>query len=159
MHVIDQLLTRIAPTVTRPLDPAWLLKRDLALSSAQIDELLKALATTPGRQVPADLQHYLSQPSADMPLGQLAQVTSLAPSTGSMPAGAVGMSRAQQRMAQRAAAEGGGSGGGVGTLVIGLLLLVVGIVITISGTGVIWYGAIIVGALMVIQGLVRLGKG
>lgn len=42
------------------------------------------------------------------------------------------------------------------TLILGLVILTAGIAITMSGSGVIAYGAIIVGALKTIQGLANL---
>ncbi|MCX6318454.1 MAG: hypothetical protein NTW29_14275 [Bacteroidetes bacterium] len=41
-------------------------------------------------------------------------------------------------------------------LIFGLILLVAGIAITVSSAGVIWYGAILVGAIKIIRGLSNL---
>jgi hypothetical protein len=47
---------------------------------------------------------------------------------------------------------------GVGWIIAGVALLGVGIAITMSSSGVIWYGAMIVGVIWIIRGIMRLSS-
>ena len=51
-------------------------------------------------------------------------------------------------------AQGGGSGGGIGSILLGLVFLIGGIVATMS-TDSIWYGAIIVGIITLFTGIAK----
>ena len=50
------------------------------------------------------------------------------------------------------------SGNGVANLVIGIVLLVAGIALSTAGIGYVFYGAIVVGALKIVQGIIAMNE-
>jgi len=50
------------------------------------------------------------------------------------------------------------SGNGVANLVIGIVLLVAGIALSTAGIGYVFYGAIVVGAVKIVQGIIAMNE-
>ncbi len=53
--------------------------------------------------------------------------------------------------------EGGSSGGGIGSVILGLVFLIGGVVATMSSDS-IWYGAIIVGVITLFSGIAKMAN-